>query len=75
MTFCMVGNFACFFLSIDFFLIITFFKKKNRNTIRVLIILGPDQARQFVEPDLGPNFHQQEIAGRELNTLYSSSGR
>ena len=41
------------------------------NTIRVSNSLDPDQARQFVGPDLGPNCLQRlsaDIAGKELNT-------
>ena len=42
------------------------------NTIRVSNSLDPDQAHNFVGPDLGPNCLQRlsvgDIAGQELNT-------
>ena len=45
------------------------------NTIRVSNSLDPDQARQYVGPDLGPNCLQRlsadnksPLAGKELNT-------
>ena len=51
-----------------------FFKKKIfRNTLGVSNILDPDQARRFVEPELGPNCLQRFsaddrslLAGKEL---------
>ena len=78
----MLGNFACFLFSVDFFLKLTFSKKKKsfRNTIRVSNSLDPDQAWHFVEPDLGPN-HLQKLSaddrshhqwGKELNQIYIS---
>ena len=45
-----------FFLSSDdFFSKPTFLKKIIRNTIRLSNSLDPDQARNFVRPDLGSN--------------------
>ena len=55
LTLCMLGNFACFLLSVDFLLKLTFSKKSFRNTIRVSNNLDPDQARCFFGPDLNPN--------------------
>ena len=46
-------------LSADFFSKSTFLKNSFRNTIRVSNSLGPDQARHFVRPDLGPNCLQR----------------
>ena len=37
----------------------TFSKNSSMNTIRVSNSLDPDQARHFVEPDLGPNCLQR----------------
>ena len=70
--------FHAFLSSAVFFFKITFFKKKNkkkniRNTTRVSNRLGPDQARQNVGPDLGPNCLQRlsadqaTLVGKELN--------
>ena len=45
LTLCMLGNFACFLSSMDFFNIflkLTFSKKTFRNTIRVSKGLDPD---------------------------------
>ena len=49
---CMLG---IFFLSSAVFFKINFFKYSFWNTIRVSNSLNPDQARHFVEPDLGLN--------------------
>ena len=46
---------ACFFVSADLFSKSTFFNISFRNIIRVSNSLDPDQARQNVGPDLGPN--------------------
>ena len=43
----------------DFFFKNIFQKKIFRNTIRVANILDPDQDRQNVGPDLGPNYLQR----------------
>ena len=53
---CLLGNFANFLSSADFFLLqkSPFFIKLFRNTIRVSNSLDPDQARHFVGPDLDP---------------------
>ena len=50
----MLGYFAA-----DFFSKTTFSKNYFRNTIRVSNSLDPDQARQYVGPDLGPNCLQR----------------
>ena len=56
LTLSLLGSFAyCFHLLIDLF-------SQNisfRNTIRMLNSLDPDQARQNVGPDLGPNCLQR----------------
>ena len=50
----------CILSSADFCSkIIQFEKKCFRNIIRVSNSLNPDQARQFVGPDLGPNCLQR----------------
>ena len=49
----MLENFSLFLLSAIF--IIDFLEKKIRSTIRVSNSLDPDQDRQNVGPDLGPN--------------------
>ena len=58
---------------------ITFSKKALRNTINVSNSLDPDQARDFVWPDLGPNCLERQklpLMGKELDQtkhkLYSS---
>ena len=56
---CMLGNFVCFFVVYGFFLKLTFSKKSFRNTIRMSNSLDPDQARQFIGSDLGPNCLQR----------------
>ena len=48
-----------FMSSADFFSKSTFLKTSLRNTIRVSNSLDPDQARQNVRPDLGPNCLQR----------------
>ena len=48
------GYFSCFLSSADCSKS-TFLKNSFRNTIRVSNSLDPDQARQKVGPDLGPN--------------------
>ena len=59
------------FLSSAVFFKINIFKKSSRNTIRVSISLDPDQARHFVEPDLGLNCLQKNQqttqVSKELN--------
>ena len=55
----MLGNFAYFFSSADFFSNYTFSKHYFRNTIEVSYSLVPDKARQFVRPKLGPNCLQR----------------
>ena len=56
-TLCMLGDFACFFLSIFFFKIN--FSKILSGIPSVSYSLDPDQARHFVGPDLDPNCLQQ----------------
>ena len=46
-------------LSADFFSKLTFSKISYRNIIRVSNSLDPDQDRQCVSPDLGPNCLQR----------------
>ena len=55
LTFCMLGNFLCFCRLLIFFSKSTFLKYSFRNTRRESNSLDPDQARQIVGPDLGPN--------------------
>ena len=47
------------FLFADFFSKSSFSKNSFRNTIRVSNSLDPDQARNFVGPDLGPSCLQR----------------
>ena len=62
--------------SADFFSKSTFTKNYFRNMIRVSNSLDPDQARPFVEPDLGPNFCksylQTTLGDKELSVWFSS---
>ena len=60
-TLCILGNFACFFVFVVcwFFSKSTVLKNSFRNIIRVSNSLAPDQARQNVGPDLGPNCLQR----------------
>ena len=51
-----LGNWHAFSLSADFFSKSTLSKN---SFIRVSNSLDPDQARHFVEPDLGPNYLQR----------------
>ena len=50
----MLGSFACFLSSADFYFKIIIYNLKNL-TIGVSSRLDLDQARHFVGPDLGPN--------------------
>ena len=63
LTLFMLSNCACIFVVCGFFFFffkLTFSRKKSfRNTIRVSNSLDPDQARQNVGPDLGPNCLQR----------------
>ena len=61
LTFCMLGNYARFFVCFFFFFKINFFKNSFSNTegITVSKSLDPDQAQCFVRPDLGPKFLQR----------------
>ena len=48
--------FSCFFVCVDFFKInFKNFEKNHSVTLSVSNSLDPDQARQFVGPDLGSN--------------------
>ena len=58
-TLCLLGNFCAFLSSADFFQNQLFRKTLSRITIRMLNSLDPDQARQNVGPDLGPNCLQR----------------
>ena len=58
LTLCILGNFACFLSSVDFFFK-NFFKNSFRNTIRVSNSLDSDQTHRFVRPDLDPNSLQR----------------
>ena len=55
LTHCILGNFSCILSSADFFSKLIFQKNSFRNTIRMSNSLDPDQVRQIVGPDLGPN--------------------
>ena len=46
LTLCLLGNFSCFLLFVDFFQNKPFLKKSFRNIIRVSNSLDPDQARR-----------------------------
>ena len=52
LTFCLLGNFSCFFVICWFFSKSTFSKYSFRNIIWVSKRLDPDQARHSVGPDL-----------------------
>ena len=54
--------FACFLSSADFFFKINFLKNYFRNPPECQTVLDPDQARQNVGPDLGPNCLQRLLA-------------
>ena len=60
-THCMLDNFM-FFCRLLIFSKSTFSKNSFRNTINVSNSLDPDQARHFVEPDLGTNCLQKSLA-------------
>ena len=62
----MLGNFACFLLSDDFFSKLTFSNNSFRNTITVSNSLIPDQA--FVGP-VFKSYHQIPPAGKELRQV------
>ena len=53
------GKFFAFLSFADFFQNQLFSKNSFRNTIWVSNRLGPDQARHFVGPDMGPNYLQK----------------
>ena len=60
LTFCMLGNVSCSFLSSAYFLCKIYVSKDSfRNAIRVLNSLDPDQARRFAGSDLDPNALQR----------------
>ena len=59
LTLCMQGNFSCFCLLLIFLQKLTFSKNSFTNAIRVSNSLDPDQDRQNVGPDLGPNSLQR----------------
>ena len=69
----MLDNFTRFLLC----LLIFFSKRYFRNTVRVSNNLDPDQARQNVGPDLGPNNLQKSddkkslLASKELTSMCS----
>ena len=54
-NYCILGHCSCFLSSADVFQNKLFEKKSFRNTIRMSSSYDPDQARQFVGSDLGPN--------------------
>ena len=54
LTLCMLGNFACFYVSADFFQN-QLFRKILSGVPSVSNSLDPDQVRHYVGPDLGPN--------------------
>ena len=66
LTFCMMGNFSCFFCRLLTFFKITFSKTSFKNTIRVSNGLDPDQDRNFVGPNLGTNCLQRLSADKKV---------
>ena len=65
LTLCLLGNFACFLSSADFFRNHLFLKKSFRNTIRVLNSLDLDQALSSVQV-VCKGCRQTAIVGKEL---------
>ena len=66
---CLLGDCSCFSASTDFFFKSSVFTEKP---LSVSNSLDPDQARQNVGPDLGPNCLQwlsvdTTLVGKELN--------
>ena len=57
--------FACYCCLLIFFYL-TFSKLSFRNTIRVSTSLDPNQDRQSVSPDLGPNCLQMLSADKKV---------
>ena len=55
-------SFHDFLSSAEYFSKSTFKKNSFRNTIRVSISLGPNQALRFFWPDLDPNCLQRSLA-------------
>ena len=53
---CIIGEFACF-CHLLIFSTLNFSKNSSRNTSRMLNILDPDQARNFVIPDLAKGLY------------------
>ena len=51
---------------IFYFTISTFSENSFWNTIKVENSLDPDQARDLIGPDLGPNRFQSTLVGKEL---------
>ena len=66
LTLYLLGKFACFFV-ICWFFQNQLFKKFLH--IRVSNSLDPDQARHFVESDLGPSLFAKDISGRHYPSL------
>ena len=54
-----LGNFSWFFFSSADFSKLTFSKHSFANTFGVSNVLGPDQGRHSIVPDLGPNCLQK----------------
>ena len=76
-AFRIVKLFACWeilnaFCRLLIFFKINFLKNSFRNIIRVSNTLDPDQARQNVGPDLGPNCLQRLSADDMLNSCWLS---
>ena len=55
LTLCMLGDFLLFFVVCWIFVKINFFEKLFQEYHQGVNILDPNQAWQFVNPDLGPN--------------------
>ena len=64
----MLGNFSCI-LSSDIFYKIIFSNNSCRNNIIVSNSLDPDQAQQFIGPDLGPNCLQRLSADTSMQKV------
>ena len=64
-----------FFCRLLIFLKIKFFKKNFGNNIRVSNSLDPDQAQNFVDPDLGTNGLQRSSADSNGEKKEAQSSR
>ena len=69
----MLGIFSCFFIRLQHFFFKLFFLQKSvKNTIIISVTvssrLDPDQAQQYVGPDLGQNCLQRLSADNHIAT-------